>query len=76
MTSPAGLFIANATRTAAFERDRAPLEGAPAGDGYRLVVEFFIETAGRARILTAAPRRAPAAERRRRTRGGSSAAKG
>jgi hypothetical protein len=48
----AGLFIPQATRTAAYERDRGPLEGAPEGDGYRLVVEFFIETAGRARILT------------------------
>jgi hypothetical protein len=48
----AGLFIPEATRTAAYERDRGPLEGAPEGDGYRLVVEFFIETAGRARILT------------------------
>ena len=34
------------------ERDRAPLEGAPIGDGYRLVVELFAETAGRARIAT------------------------
>ncbi|HEY6361331.1 MAG TPA: M1 family aminopeptidase [Vicinamibacterales bacterium] len=49
----AGLFIPNATRTAAHERDRAQLEGVPEGDGYRLVVEFFVETAGRARILTA-----------------------
>ena len=48
-----GLFIPNATRTAVFERDRAPLEGVPEGEGYRLVVEFFIDTAGRARILTA-----------------------
>ena len=48
-----GLFIPNATRTAVFERDRGPLEGVPEGEGYRLVVEFFIETAGRARILTA-----------------------
>jgi hypothetical protein len=48
-----GLFIPNATRTAVFERDRAQLEGVPEGEGYRLVVEFFIETAGRARILTA-----------------------
>ena len=48
-----GLFIPNASRTAVFERDRTPLEGVPEGEGYRLVVEFFIETAGRARILTA-----------------------
>lgn len=56
------LFIPNATRTAVFERDRGPLEGVSEGDGYRLVVEFFIETAGRARILTASlnMRRPPA----------------
>jgi hypothetical protein len=49
----AGLFIPNATRTTLHERDRAQLEGVPEGDGYRLVVEFFVETPGRARILTA-----------------------
>ena len=42
-----------AVKTTVRERDRAPLEGAPPGDGYSLVVEFFIETPGRARILTA-----------------------
>jgi hypothetical protein len=47
-----GVFIPNAVRSSLHERDRAPLEGAPRGDGYRLVVEFFVETAGRARILT------------------------
>jgi hypothetical protein len=47
------LFTAGAVRTAVFERARAPLEGVPDGDGYRLVVEFFIETPGRARVLTA-----------------------
>jgi hypothetical protein len=49
----AGLFIPNATRTTLHERDRVQLEGVLEGDGYRLVVEFFVETAGRARILTA-----------------------
>jgi hypothetical protein len=47
------LFYPGAIRTALFERSRGPLEGAPAGDGYRLVIEFFLETPGRARILTA-----------------------
>jgi hypothetical protein len=47
------LFLPGAVRTALFERSRGPLEGAPPGDGFRLVVEFFVETAGRARILTA-----------------------
>ena len=46
------LFTAGAVRTVVQERDRAPLEGAPIGDGYRLVVELFAETAGRARIAT------------------------
>lgn len=46
------LFVPDAVRTTVQERDRAPLEGAPAGDGYRLVVELFVETASRARILT------------------------
>lgn len=35
------------------ERSRAPMEGVPPGDGYRLVVDFFIATAGRGRVLTA-----------------------
>ena len=47
------LFYAGTIRTAIFERGRSPLEGAPPGDGFRLVVEFFIESEGRARILTA-----------------------
>src|SRR5918996_2623848 len=47
------LFTTGAIRTAVFERARAPLEGVPEGDGYGLVVEFFIETPGRARIVTA-----------------------
>jgi hypothetical protein len=47
------LFTRGAIRTVVFERARAPLEGVPEGDGYALVVEFFIETPGRARIVTA-----------------------
>ena len=34
------------------ERDRAPLEGVPEGEGYRLVVECFLATVGRGRIVT------------------------
>ena len=47
------LFLPGAVRTALFERSRGPLEGVPAGDGFRLVIEFFMETPGRARIVTA-----------------------
>ena len=47
------LFLPGAVRTALFERARGPLEGVPAGDGFRLVIEFFMETPGRARIVTA-----------------------
>jgi hypothetical protein len=47
------LLISGAVRTTLRERDRTPLEGAPPGDGYSLIIEFFIETAGKARILTA-----------------------
>jgi hypothetical protein len=47
------LFPANAVRAVVKERDRAPLEGVPPGDGFSLVVEFFVEMPGRARILTA-----------------------
>ncbi len=47
------LFFPGAVRTALFERSRAPLEGVPAGDGFRLVIEFFMETPTRARIVTA-----------------------
>ena len=35
------------------ERERGPIDGEPPGSAYRLVVEFFIETAGQARIVTA-----------------------
>jgi hypothetical protein len=47
------LLMPGAVKTTLRLRDRSPLEGAPPGDGYSLVVEFFIETPGRARILTA-----------------------
>jgi peptidase M1-like protein len=47
------LLVSGAVRTTLRERARAPLEGAPAGDGYSLIIEFFVETAGKARILTA-----------------------
>ena len=51
------LLMPGAVKTTVRLRDRSPLEGAPPGDGYSLVVEFFIETPGRARILTASRRR-------------------
>jgi hypothetical protein len=47
------LFTPGAVRAAIFERGRTPLEGVPPGDGFRLVVEFFIETPGRGRVITA-----------------------
>jgi len=47
------LLMPGAVKTTLRLRDRSQLEGAPPGDGYSLVVEFFIETAGRARIVTA-----------------------
>jgi hypothetical protein len=47
------LLVVGAVRTTLRERDRSPLEGAPPGDGYSLIIEFFIETAGKARIVTA-----------------------
>jgi hypothetical protein len=46
------LFLPGAVKAVVRERERAPLEGAPPGDGFRLVVEFFVATPGRARILT------------------------
>jgi hypothetical protein len=48
----AELFLPNARQTVIRERDRRELEGAPPGDGYRVVVEIFIATEGRAKILT------------------------
>jgi Peptidase family M1 domain len=47
------LLMPGAVKTTLRLRDRSPLEGAPPGDGFSLVVEFFIETPGRARIMTA-----------------------
>jgi len=47
------LLMPDAVKATVRLRDRSPLEGAPPGDGYSLVVEFFLETAGRARIVTA-----------------------
>ncbi len=49
----ADLFRPGVRRAIINERDRAPLDGAAPGAGYRLVVEFFTETEGRARIVTA-----------------------
>jgi len=46
------LLISGAVKATVRERDRMPLEGAPPGDGFSLVVEFLIETPGKARILT------------------------
>lgn len=40
------------TRAVARVRDRAPLEGALPGEGYRLIVDVFIETGARARLAT------------------------
>ncbi len=41
------------TRAVVKERDREPLKGAPAGDGYRMTVEFFTEDGLASRITTA-----------------------
>ena len=40
------------TRVVVRERDRSELMGALPGDGYRLIIEIFIETGARARIAT------------------------
>ena len=48
----ADLFQPDVVRAIVNERERSPLDGAAPGTGYRLVVEMFIESAGRARILT------------------------
>ena len=39
-------------RAVIHERDRVPLESTPRGDGYRLIIEGFVETLGQARIIT------------------------
>jgi len=49
----ADLFVPGAIRSVIRERDRSPLEAVPPGQGFRVVVEFFVETPGRARLLTA-----------------------
>jgi hypothetical protein len=49
----ADLFVPGALRVAVNERDRVALENSLPGNGYRLVVEMFTETSGRARIVTA-----------------------
>jgi hypothetical protein len=49
----ADLTMPGRTRTVVRERDRSPLTGALPGDGYRMVVEVFTETARRARVITA-----------------------
>ena len=46
------LFRPGVRRATVHERERAPLDGAAPGAGYGLVLDLFIETAGRARILT------------------------
>src|SRR5262245_40548159 len=45
-------FAPDLRRGVARERDRAPLQGVPRGEGYRLVVEFLSEIANHARIMT------------------------
>src|SRR6187401_3016505 len=40
----ADLFVPGAVRSVIRERERAPLEAVPPGEGYRVVVEFFVET--------------------------------
>ncbi len=47
------LFVTGALRVVVNERDRLPLENSLPGNGYRIVVEIFTETSGRARIVTA-----------------------
>ena len=47
-------FLTSGVRRAvARERDRVPLQGALPGDGYSLVVEFFVEIADHAQMMTA-----------------------
>jgi hypothetical protein len=47
------LVAPGVTRAVVRERDREPLEGTLPGNGYRLVVDLFTETATRGRIITA-----------------------
>lgn len=46
------IFQTDVLRAVVRERDRGPIDGEPPGSAYRLVVEVFTETAGRARIVT------------------------
>ena len=46
------LISPDTRRVVLHERDRVPLEAVARGDGYRLIIEGFIETVGRARIIT------------------------
>ena len=46
------VFQPGVRRALVRELDRVALDGAPPGDGHRLVVEVFTETAGQARIAT------------------------
>ena len=48
----ADLIDEGIVRTVVRERDRVPLDGSLPGDGYRLVLELFVETPTRARIVT------------------------
>lgn len=48
----ADLFMPGALRTTIRLRSRAPLEGVPPGAGFRLVMEFFVESGSRGRLLT------------------------
>ena len=52
------------TRAVVKERDRAPLAGTLPGEGYRLIVEVFIETGAARAHRHLAPRHPPAARRR------------
>jgi hypothetical protein len=62
-TIPQGL-----TRAVLRERDRQPLLGTLPGDGYRLVVEVFIETGARGRLTRGCSTSAARAARRGRRR--------
>ena len=46
------LFRPDTRRVVVAERDRAPLNGVLPGDGYRLMVELYVESLHRARIIT------------------------
>src|SRR5688572_30643573 len=47
------LFVPGTVRVVVSERDRVPLDNSLPDNGYRVVVEMFTETSGRARIVTA-----------------------